>query len=157
MGRIATSLAACALVASCRSSPPAHHVDAPEFVEPTDAMPDAAQPTMRVLHGARDDDETEEYRVWVARAPGRSGPVTVVAGETHDAGGRNRLLLDMNDAGMFVTVLYGVLDAAAAHVARNGTKRLRRADSMREARISERSTLSSDLIACRAVSRKSGN
>jgi signal transduction histidine kinase len=47
----------------------------------------STQPTMRVLHGARDDDETEEYRVWVARAPGRSGPVTVVAGETLESVG----------------------------------------------------------------------
>jgi len=57
MGRIAMTLAAGALVAGCRASPASHpHVDAPDFVEPTDGgdgpLPDGAQPTITV--GAAD-------------------------------------------------------------------------------------------------------
>jgi signal transduction histidine kinase len=46
-----------------------------------------ATPTMRVLHDAPDDGETENYRVWVARAEGRDGPVTVVAGASIESVG----------------------------------------------------------------------
>jgi signal transduction histidine kinase len=46
-----------------------------------------ATPTMRVLHDAPDDGEKENYRVWVARADGRDGPVTVVAGASIESVG----------------------------------------------------------------------
>jgi signal transduction histidine kinase len=42
---------------------------------------------MRVLRGAPDDGEKENYRVWVARADGRAGPVTVVAGASIESVG----------------------------------------------------------------------
>ncbi len=46
-----------------------------------------ATPTMRVLHGAADDKEKENYRVWVARADSQDGPVTVVAGASIESVG----------------------------------------------------------------------
>ena len=42
---------------------------------------------MRVLHGAADDKEKENYRVWVARADSQDGPVTVVAGASIESVG----------------------------------------------------------------------
>lgn len=38
------------------------------------------RPTMRVLRGAPDDAETEDYRVWTSTASSPQGPVTVVVG-----------------------------------------------------------------------------
>jgi signal transduction histidine kinase len=37
-------------------------------------------PVLRILRGAPDDDESENYRVWVQRVSTRDGPVTVLAG-----------------------------------------------------------------------------
>ncbi|MEO5711692.1 MAG: HAMP domain-containing sensor histidine kinase [Nocardioidaceae bacterium] len=42
----------------------------------------AATPSLRIIYGAPDDAELENYRVWVARADTPSGPVTVVAGSS---------------------------------------------------------------------------
>jgi signal transduction histidine kinase len=47
----------------------------------------SSTPTMRVLHGAPDDNETEDYRVWTARYTAPNGPVTVVAGSSLESVG----------------------------------------------------------------------
>ncbi|NUR07601.1 MAG: HAMP domain-containing histidine kinase, partial [Nocardioidaceae bacterium] len=39
-------------------------------------------PRVRTVDGAPDDDETEDYRVWLARADTPGGPVTVLAGSS---------------------------------------------------------------------------
>jgi signal transduction histidine kinase len=42
---------------------------------------------LRVLRGAPDDNQTEDYRVWVASVPTGRGPVTVVAGASLESVG----------------------------------------------------------------------
>ena len=55
--------------------PPIFHGTAPQ------------RPSMRILRDAPDDDETEDYRVWVQRAETPTGPVTVVAGASLESVG----------------------------------------------------------------------
>ncbi|HEY3015851.1 MAG TPA: ATP-binding protein [Nocardioides sp.] len=55
--------------------PPIFHGTAPQ------------RPSMRILRDAPDDDETENYRVWVQRAETPTGPVTVVAGASLESVG----------------------------------------------------------------------
>jgi signal transduction histidine kinase len=47
----------------------------------------STRPVMRVLHGAPDDNQTEDYRVWTARVDTARGPVTVVAGASMESVG----------------------------------------------------------------------
>nr|WP_246299409.1 HAMP domain-containing sensor histidine kinase [Nocardioides panaciterrulae] len=44
--------------------------------------PLGAPPEVHTLRGAPDDNQTEDYRVWVQTAPSPDGPVTIVAGSS---------------------------------------------------------------------------
>ena len=56
--------------------------------KPPITSPAAAGPArMRVLRGAPDDNQTEDYRVWTTSVPTARGPVTVVAGASLESVG----------------------------------------------------------------------
>jgi len=68
----------------------------------------SASPSMRILRGAPDDDETENYRVWVMRADTADGPVTVVAGASLESVGEASATL-RRDLAFGVPALVGLV------------------------------------------------
>lgn len=68
--------------------------------------PVGAPPQVRTLHGAPDDDETEDYRVWVQTRRTAQGPVTIVVGASLESVGEaSRTLRHELWVGTPVTVL----------------------------------------------------
>jgi len=47
--------------------------------------PDGSRPVVRTLDGAPDDNETENYRVWVRSATSPAGPVTIYVGTSKES------------------------------------------------------------------------
>ncbi len=52
-----------------------------------DAPPPSSKPVLRIVHDAPDDDQTEDYRLWVQTVPVADGHVTVLAGTSLESVG----------------------------------------------------------------------
>jgi len=66
------------------------------------------QPELRVLRGAPDDNEKEDYRVWVMSAESPSGPVTIVVGASLESVSEASSTLRM-DLAVAVPLLIGLV------------------------------------------------